>query len=161
MYFWYMEFKTIVYIVIGILYYLYQFNKRRQKNAQKEVQGQPHTSQHENVEDYTPPTHNQKPSKSRGFTEFLEEIVNDNISSESTKNTDYEEISGSLVEEDKSTEVEKTVDKLIDKLPHIQSKTYQEDELVDDEQVDYSELFSTHSSVQKAFVASEIFKRKY
>jgi len=142
------EAKTIIYIVLGILYYAYKFSKSRKKK-QEENTSEPVENKYDRLEEKEV-----KPSKSAGksFQEILEEFV---------------EIPQQKEKEYKPPVIEKPTLK-VEKTPVLEVPTHKQNlerfkefEIEEEERNEFQEMFSDLDSTKKAFVASEVFSRKY
>lgn len=156
-----MEMKTIIYLVLGILYYAYKFNKNRKKKQDEQAQ----KPSEETFESYNEP----KPQavsepqyeEPKGFQEMLEELV-------SEKPVERKEI---IIEKEPVTHFDNTdwdkfqkskADKKKVDIEEKEFKRFAEFGIEEEEENDMlTDLLSDKDAVKRAFVASEIFNRKY
>jgi len=142
-----MDSKTIIYIVLGIGWYLFKNYRKNQKSKQ-----QPQQTSYENYEEEEVIEQNQPDS----FKDLFEGLL-------APKPQPEKEIR--IEEPIKFNNPEAFVDKRSQKKKkekeELKSERFDEYKIETKEQKDYSEMFETPQSVEEAFVASEIFTRKF
>lgn len=140
------DLSTLLPIILGVLYYVFTGAAKNKKKAQRPL------SQNEPLgpETIGPPPVSRKPT----FEELLEEFTGEKRVEEVA-----ELVPAPVVSKPKPSQpIQKMADqKETESL--VTFKGYEEDSTTDQE--DYRELFSDLDAAKRAFVASEIYNRKY
>ncbi|OEK04168.1 hypothetical protein [Roseivirga misakiensis] len=154
-----MEFdlSTIVYLVLGVIYFIFTSANKNKKKVGRRPSNPDNT---DNPETVGPPPLDRRPT----FEELLEEFTGQKSQpepepvripqleeiKESHKKPDY------LFESKPKPEVIKV--KKEERKPMVTFEEYEQEE---ESQSEYLQMFSDLDSAKKAFIASEIFQRKY
>jgi len=153
---------TLVYIVLGIIYFIFQANS---KNKKKREANRPSSQQQAQ----------RQPANKPSFEELLEEFTGQKSRQPETVETEEEKY---LEEEPFQTtdrpnydiakkEAEQRKRKADEEGKRIRSKfndhfePFEVEAETEEENDSYASMFNDLDSVKKAFVASEIFKRKF
>lgn len=131
------EFKFIIYIILGVLYLLF---KNRQKKAARKTKSTPVSTSYQE---------NESSLYDNIFGDFLEE--NESIQEEKSKST-------RSVKRNKS-ETKNSFKEGGDR--DYEFERFNEFSIREEENSKASELFEDQDSVRNAFIAGEIFNRKY
>ncbi len=143
------DFGTLIYIILGIIYFIFSKSKKNNKKPQPKGARPAEAS----AETVGPPP-GQRPS----FEELLEEFTTGK-----TREVEPEILEPAFVEQKEQMVSESKPLPIFEKHKRMkqdfsQFKEFEEEEVNNSE---YAEMFSDLDGAKKAFVASEIFKRKY
>ncbi|OEK01399.1 hypothetical protein BFP97_07645 [Roseivirga sp. 4D4] len=145
------DFSTALYLILGIIYFI--FTGAKKKNQQGK--SQPKRGRHSDPETVGPPPVSRKPT----FEELLEEFTGQRTIREEPQLEPVPEVPAPPVKVyDTPKPAPKPALRKMDK-PMASFKGYEIEEEVDQE--DFREMFSSLDDAKKAFVASEVFNRKY
>lgn len=142
------DFSTLLYILFAIVYFVFSSGKKKQKKPNRPTP-QPRQA---------PPQRTQMDSKRPTFEELLQELKNER------KEEPAKPRPVAVVEEKKPTIKEKSITTAYDQVEHRSIKTnfehFEEFEETAEEPTTSLEL-NDPEAARKAFIYSEIFKRKY
>ena len=143
------DFGTLIYIILGIIYFIFTSANKKKKSALPKTP-RPDEPQAETL---GPP-----PGTRPSFEELLEEFTTGKTIEERE-----EELAPVFVQEKKPMVSESKPLPIFEKHKRMKQDLTQFEEFEEEEEVrsEYAQMFSGLDGAKKAFVASEIFKRKY
>lgn len=146
------DFSTALYLILGIIYFI--FSGAKKKNQQGK--NQPKRGEYSDPETLGPPPVSRKPT----FEELLEEFTGQRTIKEEPK---AEPIVETVAPPVKIYEAPKTTPRPAERKKEYQPMTsFKEYELNEEaDQEDFREMFSSLDDAKRAFIASEVFSRKY
>lgn len=146
------DYTTILYVILGIIYFIFTGVNKNKKKAQGRAAKNPQPG----TETLGPPPVSRRPT----FEELLEEFTGGEktIIPEPEPEPAFQEV---VVAEpvNKYPLRFEPKEKIKEVAPLMSFKAY--DELVEVERENYAEMFSDLDGAKRAFIASEIFQRKY
>ncbi|MBO3700642.1 hypothetical protein [Roseivirga sp. E12] len=145
------DFSTALYLILGIIYFIFSGVKKKNQRDKN----QPQRGRTSNPETVGPPPVSRKPS----FEELLEEFTGQKTVQPEPQ---PEPIAPIVTPPTNVYENPKPVTEVLTKKenqPLVSFKEYELDSVEDQE--DYREMFSSLDDAKRAFVASEVFSRKY
>ena len=153
-----METKTIVYIVLGIGWFLFKNwrKKNSEQNAPQEVEEQADVRQYDFQEEEKSVAE-QEPQQPKGFEELIGEFLG-------------EPLKPKVQPVPKIIETPAYMQEIVSEKQPVQKVVIDDEEeferfdkfkIQEEETEDYSEMFASSDSIRKAFVANEIFAKKY
>ena len=141
-----MEIKTIIYIVLGVLYYVYKFSKKNKKTTKST---QPINTEVKEIE-----SRQEDHQESKSFDELLEDFI-------SPKKEPEQEAELRTIEDYKQ-KLQPLESQIVEGgVPQDEFRRFKEFDEEESETEDYSDLLTDQDAAKRAFVASEIFNRKY
>ncbi len=146
------DFSTALYLILGIIYFIFSGTKKKNQQGKS----QPKRGRHSDPETVGPPPVSRKPT----FEELLEEFTGQRTIREEPQLEPAVEIPAAPVQ---SYEQPKPAPSSIERKKEYKPMTsFKEYELTEEtDQEDFREMFSSLDDAKKAFIASEIFNRKY
>ena len=146
------DFNTILYIILGVIYFIFTgVSKNKKKGQQKRSR-----PQQQGAETLGSPPVSRRPS----FEELLEEFTTGEALSTESKDLDLVPI----ILEEKKPLVTNAKPLPVFENHKIMPQDLGHSEEFDDEEVEsspYAQMFKDMDSTKKAFVASEVFRKKY
>lgn len=145
------DFSTLLYILFAIIYFVFSSGKRKKKPSDKPVP--PIVNPEMELEQESRP-------KTPTFEDLLKEFTGETIQKEPEPITPQPVV----VEEPKPIE-KRAITTAYDKIQHSKMTTeyerFDEFKIEDEEQDDWAAALNEKDGAKKAFIYSEIFKRKY
>jgi len=146
------DFSTVLYLILGIIYFI--FSGAKKKNQQGK--NQPKRGSHADPETVGPPPVSRKPT----FEELLEEFTGQRTIREEPQIEPVVDVPVAPVQvKERPSPAPKPVERKKEYKPMTSFKEYELNEEADQE--DFREMFSSLDDAKKAFIASEVFNRKY
>lgn len=144
------DFGTLIYIILGIIYFIFTSANKKKKNTLPKT---PSPDQPQ-AETLGPP-----PGSRPSFEELLEEFT----TGKTKEVREEKELAPVFVEEKKPMVSKSKPLPIFEKHKRMKQDFNQFEEFEEKEEVksEYATMFSDLEGAKKAFVASEIFKRKY
>lgn len=145
------DLSTLLPIILGVLYYVFTGAAKNKKKAQRSLsQDEP-----SGPETIGPPPVSRKPT----FEELLEEFTGQKKTEEVPELVPAPVVSAPVVSAPVPNQTRQRITEKKEYKTLVAFKEYEEDSTTDQE--DYRELFANLDDAKRAFVASEIYNRKY
>lgn len=143
------DFSTALYLILGIIYFVFSGLKKKGKQGTNP----PKRGKYSDPETVGPPPTSQRPT----FEELLEEFTGQ----KTIQQPEPEVVAAPVVipERPKPVAINPEHRKPKEYKPLVSFKEYDTEE--DYNQDDYREMFSSLDDAKRAFIASEVFNRKY